>query len=274
VTPRLFRSPALGCSQERPLPPSFCDVWPFVKPRRGTEAGLRRHCYHRRMLMIARLLLRFGVFAFALVVVLGAGSSAYADTVFFSNRTAWELAVGSGITTETFQSYPWGNGGGNNLGVSTTLGSIRYDVDDGYIFGNDSAAITYDDAYLTGQYLEWQNHVPNALHVTLPVRTTAVGFDYGQFYGTIQPFLVSLGNGDAIALRTQAHRYAFFGAVSTDPLTRFTLTSPDYPLIDNLSYGGSTSPVPESGTFLLFATGAAAIGLLASRRRQRGVPET
>ena len=193
-----------------------------------------------------------------LALSLLSSSSAFADTVFFTDRAAWQLAAGGTVATDTFESYPWNGAAGNNLGVSATLNGVTYAVENDELFGNDSDAITYDNAYVSGQYLEWQNHSPNVLHVTLPVNATAIGFDYGQFYGTIQPFLVSLGNGDTASRRTLAHHYAFFGAVSTEPLTRFSLTSPEFPLIDNLSYA-RTSPVPEPGSRLLFATGLGAV---------------
>jgi PEP-CTERM motif len=213
--------------------------------------------------VIARLPQSVGI---ALAVCLATSSSTFADTVFFSDRTAWELAVGRGVTTQTFESYPWNGPAGNELGLSANLEGIEYTVEGGELFGGDTAAILYDAEYLVGQYLEWQNHVPNTLRVMLPVRATAIGFDYGQFYGTIAPFSVSLGSGDSAALRSQANAYAFFGAISTEPLTRFSVTSPLAPLIDNLSYGG-TSPVPEPGTLLLLATGAAAMGRRAWKRK-------
>jgi PEP-CTERM motif-containing protein len=216
----------------------------------------------REDMVMARLLQSVGI---TLALCLATSSSTFADTVFFSDRTAWELAVGRGVTTQTFDSYPWNSPTGDNLGLSATLEDIRYEVE-GEMFGNDTAAILYDAEYLVGQYLEWQNHDPNTLRVMLPVRATAIGFDYGQFYGIVAPFSVSLGNGDGAALRSQAYGYAFFGAISTEPLTRFSVTSPAAPLIDNLSYGG-TSPVPEPGTLLLFATGAAAMGRRAWKRK-------
>jgi hypothetical protein len=107
------------------------------------------------------------------------------------------------------------------------------------------------------------NH--NTLMVTLPGFARAIAFDFGQFYGTIQPFVVTLGNGDIVTVRSRAHNYKFFGAVSTDAFSRFRITSPEFPLIDDLSYG-ATSPVPEPASLVLFATGGA---FLARRRLAR-----
>jgi len=92
-------------------------------------------------------------------VLLGAGllmvNSASAVTTYYSNQSAWNSAV-SGITTETYESYPWNYSGGdhlyNNPGVA--LGGITYSFP-GYIFGINSTVKINDAPYLSGKYLFW-----------------------------------------------------------------------------------------------------------------------
>jgi hypothetical protein len=193
-------------------------------------------------------------------------SSASAATIFFTDRTAWEAAV-SGVTTETYESYPWSDPNGNYLGVSPTLGDYNYDVPEGAIYGVNSTALTYDAAYLTGNYLEWQQGSPNALQtVVIPGATSAIGFDYGQFYGDVATFLVTLSNGDSISVLSNINDYAFIGAISTAPFSSFTILSDPFPIIDNLSRAREISAVPEPASMVLLGTGLA--GIVASRRRR------
>src|SRR4051812_17738864 len=92
------------------------------------------------------------------LLILGKGSSVSADTIFFTDRTAWDAAAGH-VITETYESYPWNRPGGVLLG-SVSLGDYDYVHEVGELYGSNSAVVTYDAAYLSGKYLEWQSGSP------------------------------------------------------------------------------------------------------------------
>lgn len=198
--------------------------------------------------------------------MLSAADSASAATIFFNSRAAWEAAV-TGETTETYESYAWNSSSSDSLGSGATLGNFSYSGP--VIYGVNSLAVTYDAPYLQGNYLEWQSGSPNTLGtVVLTGNVSAIGFDYGEFYGSVVPMTLSLGNGDSISAMTNPNAYAFLGAISTASFNSFTITGNPYPLIDNLSVANaSAAPVPEPSSMLLLGTGIAAV--LAAGRRQR-----
>lgn len=68
--------------------------------------------------------------------------------------------------------------------MSTTLGSIRYDVDDGVIFGNDSRAITYDGRVPDGSVSGMAESCAERSARHTAGECHGRRFDYGQFYGT------------------------------------------------------------------------------------------
>lgn len=207
---------------------------------------------------------------FVVLVVAGfmaGGNAAHAATVYFFDQSAWNAAV-SGVTTETYESYGWNSGSGNGLGNNATLGDIDYSFSGEIIFGCNSTALTYDAAYLSGSYLEWQSS-PGFMTVTLPNAVTAIGFRYGEFYGSGNLNLsVLLGNGDSTSVSTLPASYAFFGAVSDTAFSSFKLNADrNYIIIDDLSRANGATAVPEPSTLVL--VGSALAGLSWTRKRSR-----
>ncbi len=201
--------------------------------------------------------------AAAFAASLALGSSAFAQTLY-SNRTAW-LAATTGVSTETYESFPWAAAGGDALGSVATLGAFTYTTP-GAMFGVDSTAVNYDAAYLSGQYLEWQ--FGNPLTISWTGAVTAIGFDLGEFYGEATPFTITLGNGYTATVNGSADAYAFFGVTHSVAFSTISIVASPYPLIDNLSIGASGAPVPEPSTYGLLGAGALAV-FVALRRRAR-----
>ena len=148
--------------------------------------------------MVPRL---FQFLGLTLAISLVASSSAFADTVFFTDRAAWRLA-GDGrrhdgdIRELSLEQRDWQPAGSERH-------SERSDVRRSKT--TNSSATTAMPLRMTTPKLRvntWNGRtmLPTFLHVTLPVRATAIGFDYGQFYGSIQPFVVSLGQGEVLEL--------------------------------------------------------------------------
>ena len=75
--------------------------------------------------------------------------------MFFTDRAAWQLAAGGTVITDTFEGYPWNGAAGNNLRSERNVegSQMSTTVENDELFGNDSEAITYDNAYVSGQYL-------------------------------------------------------------------------------------------------------------------------
>jgi hypothetical protein len=183
-------------------------------------------------------------------------------SISYTNEADWLSAV-TNVITEDYESYAWTGIGGDQLDVGTvTLGSITYSFPEA-LFGN-SPNVTYDAAYLTGNYLEWQNS-PNPLTINFNQSITAFSFDFGEFYGNGGLNLsVTLGNGDSFLATNTENSYSFFGVSSDASFTSITLNSDrNYVVMDNLSY----APVPEPSTMLLFSAGL--FGLVGFARRKQ-----
>jgi hypothetical protein len=219
--------------------------------------------------------MKFGTLWFATICgvlnLLLISGVAHAATVTYSSAASWNSAV-TVTGGDNYDSYNWSAGppgGGTTLLAdfsSTTLSGINYSLTQGEIYGI-SPAYTNDAAYLTSNYLLWQNSgVP--LTITLPTSVTAIGFNYGSDVGNAAPFVITLGNGFSITVNSNSNSYAFFGVSSDTAFSSFTIGDwPQVGALDNLAY--SATPLPAA--LPLFATGLGAMGLLGWwRKRTRG----
>jgi hypothetical protein len=217
-------------------------------------------------------MVRFAPFLFA-VAVLGVGAAPAAGaTIFYTDRAAWEAAVSGPVITETYESYNFNDPLGIFFGPTATLGEYQYSTIAGNIFGVNGEAVAFDAPYLTGNYLEWQMAVGgNALSVVvLPEAVKAVGFDFGQFDGSVAPLRFELATGDAIVVSSNADDYAFVGAISTEAFTSFSIASEPFPIIDNVSRSeGIVVTLSEPGTLILLGF-SGLVGGIVRRSRRRG----
>ncbi|MRR51661.1 MAG: PEP-CTERM sorting domain-containing protein [Rhodocyclaceae bacterium] len=193
-----------------------------------------------------------------------ASATAQASSASYSDFLSWADEVAGIVTTDTFNSYSFGES--SSLGTSVTLGANSFSIDGGQLYGN-GKALSYDAPYHSSNYLEWQNNNPNTLTITLGDYTQAFGVNYGQFYGVAGSYSVVLGNGDSFTVDGNTG-YSFFGVISTAAFKTIKITASDFPTIDNLSVG-PVAAVPEPGTYALMLSGLGLMGLVGRRRSRR-----
>jgi len=123
----------------------------------------------------------------------------------------------------------------------------------------------YDSAYLTSGYLEWQGTEPTMLTVTFDSYIDSLSFDFGKFYGGVDTFSIVIDSNTYTAT-TNLNDYAFWGIQTDTGFNSFTISSSNFPIIDNLAFGDSVS-VPEPASLALLSLGLAGIGF--SRKKKK-----
>lgn len=199
--------------------------------------------------------------ALGVACLLGAGS-ANAELVTYSDRTNWDSAI-SAIDTVDFEYY---TGSSTLVSPSYTTAGVNFSVSSGQLY-LDGPQLTYDAAYLTGSYLEWQNSGDMTLTITLPSAVSAVGFDVGDFYGDVRSFAITV-DGVTTNLSSTANAYTFFGAVGSSAFSSLSFTvaaDANFPVLDNLTYGNAAA-IPEPVTLALLGLGLAGLGFCRRRK--------
>lgn len=203
----------------------------------------------------------------ATLLICCTAASTTAAPIFFTDRGAWLVAVPS-VTTETYNSYNWDSSSGNVLAdeTSVTLNGITYSFPTGTLYGI-GEVLNYDAPYHTSNYIEWQYN-PAGFTITLPSPVTALGFDFGEFYGGVASWTVAFGSGET-RVTTASGSYSFFGVVTDTPFASLVITADgDFPTLDNLSYGlTGPQPVPEPSSLVLLGLGLTA-GVRVWRKRR------
>ncbi|MCG6928180.1 MAG: PEP-CTERM sorting domain-containing protein [Acidobacteria bacterium] len=195
---------------------------------------------------------------FAALVVLGASVS-WADPVVYTDRTAWEAAVGGIFQEETFDDATL------NPGIGYTSGWLPAEVTGGVFYDRVREDLVAGET--TRSYTEWTFDVP--IH--------AFGGNWDMTPFTAGTGITTVPVGQAWSGQIpSSYAGEFFGFVSTEAFTQVQLSEGTLPIqgyetytLDDLVYSSntpSTRSVAEPGTVLLL--GAGLLGL-ASRRRHR-----
>jgi hypothetical protein len=201
------------------------------------------------------------------------GSAARADLVFYQDRASFEAAttartvvdfqgLAPSPTSFTYFQTPPG----------ITLQGVNFNIANPLPMGMDGLNPTGRDYYAPFFPFPSDFLVPSAstrvgtdLTITLPGGFTAIGLDFGSFYGT--PFTFHLSTGEMFTEPTPSPlgSLSFLGFTSTEPITSLTVSSTgsDVPVLTDVIFG---TTVPEPGTLMLVAVGG--LCLLAWGRRR------
>jgi hypothetical protein len=163
------------------------------------------------------------ILSLATALLLGT-TFASAQVAAFSDRSAWLSHVNVSFS-DNYESYPVDQSlSGSYLGPILYTNPATY----GQVL-IEGANITYDAPYLNSTYLEYQNDP--SIVIDFGSSVTAVGFDFGQFYGTVVPLQVFLDGNVEVDAGSANNAYAFLGITSTTPFSSITLVSSDFPLL-------------------------------------------
>jgi hypothetical protein len=194
---------------------------------------------------------------------------ARAATVTFSDRTAWTAAAGP-LTTIDFEGLVsegyYNTAAAVNFGTSFTVGAVQF-TPCCTPSSNGSGVWVVDDSYYPDYYdkgsgasIHAQYYYDAVLRATLPGGVTAVGFDF---------FTYAPEYSDGFVARTPDGNWSplagFFGVVSDTPIPWIEIAtgySHVFIGMDNLSYSGQASGIPEPSTLALLGAGLAALSLL------------
>lgn len=205
----------------------------------------------------------------ALLVVVVAPHVGTAAPVFFTDRTAFESAAGSGLHFEGFEG-PWTDSSGtavfaeftvretngtNTLFHATEAGGNSFSVTEGV------DSVWYDDN---------GSSVGNFFNFDIPITAFGLDITYTQGNGLSTSTRVAIGGGASDSIALPGGTSTFWGMIDPHGISTVTFDASGNGFLgfDAVSYGVA---VPEPSTSLLTALGLLAITRCRRRRASRRV---
>jgi len=187
----------------------------------------------------------------AAVSALVLSSAAHASFITFTDRAAWELAVGGSFSEETFST-------------TTPTGFSIQEVGSGHSTGI-SNGVYHDRTVLDTAYTNYNfNSMINAFGANWDLRPGGAGQGLQLYFGNqlITPQIANTYTG------------GFFGLVSTTAFNLVSVHSGTYSgfaethNVDNVVFS-SVSAVPEPESYALMLAGLGLVGAIARRRKAK-----
>ena len=199
------------------------------------------------------------------VVLLLIGGSANAAIVTYNDRGTFEGALSS-FSVESFEGIA-----GENAVVSTTSGFTFGDVT--YSSQGSGTYIAVVDPGVSSFYYERgtgaviHSQQDGWMHMLVPSGVNAIGADFSTIYKGIGDLAIEFSTGESLLI-ANGDPWTFAGFISDQEIewVRFGNFAGDYPLMDNFTYGATSSVVPIPAAAYLFASGLGLLGWF--RRRQ------
>ncbi len=193
-----------------------------------------------------------------------------ANFTVFTDRTAFEAAVGAGLTTETF------NSAGSDIsfsGSSTTFGQLTLSADDTAFPGNNKIDVTPIPGEVDVNGSTAVNFFTRAnqnASVAFDAPILAFGADFFNFNDDFLRTQVSI-LGDLLSPQaTTDNTLSFFGVISDQAFSSVLFAGLDNDVfgMDNVSFSSSVSVVPLPAALPLMAGALAVMGLFGWRKKR------
>jgi len=189
---------------------------------------------------------------------------AVAAPVIYTDRAAFNLAAGGGLSFESFESNPIS-------GATVTYGNLSFKETFGTVdhFTNTALVNFFSAATTDGQNSIWYDDNDNSVSTLtfgLASPVTALGFDITASENNT----VAIGGDLNSSINLTANTPSFFGIIdTTTPFSNVTITAGGGPNVgfDAVAYGRA---IPEPSTLALLGLGLSGAALFALRKKIRG----
>ncbi|MGG7566067.1 VPLPA-CTERM sorting domain-containing protein [Rhodovulum sp. DZ06] len=210
------------------------------------------------------------ILAAAALAALTATPALSASFTTFTDRAAFEAAVGAGLTVETFDSVlvdtSFGGGGSATVGAVTMSATL----DIGGYNMIDAPSVTAEVNVNGTTALNVGTLGSDTATMSFASSIFAFGADFFNFNDGVQRTRIEVGADVLLPPVTPSYTPTFFGFISDAAFSslQFTALQSDAYGIDNVSFATATSDVPVPAAAPMLLAGIAGLGLL--RRRARG----